>query len=74
MFTLTIDPAASPGFGGGRRSGERQQIKAALQAAQQALGNAGQFSGTLRDTNLKPNVDAVNIGSWVYTPQAAGGE
>jgi hypothetical protein len=47
---------------------------ASRHAVAEALREAGQFSGEIRDINLLPGTDAVVIGSWTYNPVAQGGE
>jgi hypothetical protein len=70
VFVLTIDsPTAT--FGGGKRNGERQQIRKILGIVAEQIGGGSLVTGVIKDVNLKPNVDAVTVGSWTYTPQAA---
>jgi deoxycytidine triphosphate deaminase len=56
LFTLIVD-SQTEAFGGGRRSGERQQLHETLLAVAEALREAGQFSGDILDVNRAVGVD-----------------
>jgi hypothetical protein len=72
IFSLSIDPTAgSPGFGGGLRRGERQQIQQLLLQVSEQLGAGNVLTAPIRDINLRLTGDAQNIGTWTYTPIAA---